>query len=132
MYCFLITIFLPKKNSHKLYTFLLTHFSRLAPEKPSKPEHYIVTQSTVTRPQTINSRPPSATRPPPANIITMSTKAPLQLATKPTISSLVTSNSIEEGKYRTIDDDHQRNMMFLPQYIYRHWRHFTKIQGLQN
>ncbi|XP_025422745.1 proclotting enzyme-like isoform X2 [Sipha flava] len=92
----------PKKTSEQ----------QLAPEKPSKPDHYIVTQSTVTRPLAINTRPPSATRPPPANIITMSTKAPLQLATKPTISSLVTSNSIEEDcgrpevpKFRVVGGD---------------------------
>ncbi|XP_001944076.1 proclotting enzyme isoform X1 [Acyrthosiphon pisum] len=81
----------------------------LVPEKPSKPEHF-VTQTAVTRPP-INTRPPSATRPPPANIITLSTKAPIQVATKPT-TSLVSSNTIDEDcgrpevpKFRVVGGD---------------------------
>lgn len=69
---------------------------RLAAEKPTKPEHF-VTQATVTRPP-INTRPPTTARPPPANIITLSTKAPVQLATKPTISTAVSLNTLDEGK----------------------------------
>ncbi|XP_050421339.1 proclotting enzyme-like isoform X2 [Adelges cooleyi] len=82
------------------------------PEKPTSQQHIVNTQvTTVTRPP-VNNRPVTVTRPPPT-IVTLSTKAPVQLATKPTISSAVSTNVIDEGdcgrpevpKFRVVGGD---------------------------